>query len=387
MKKTTEVFLRSLEGLVYGQLELELPDGTKYHFPGDKPGPEAHLQLHEDGVITNMILRGNIAFADDYRLGKWDSKDLAALLECGLRNSDHLQRYTRGSRVLQLLAGLSYLLRRNTRKGSRRNIHYHYDLGNDFYALWLDPTMTYSSALFNSDADDLTTAQYRKYDRILRLVGDTPQKIVDIGCGWGGFAERSIETADHTVQGITISPAQYEYACNRLKENRTQAAIELKDYRELHGKYDAVVSIEMFEAVGERYWNSFFRKIKSILNNKGKSVIQAITIGDEHFDHYRRGGDAIRSYIFPGGMLPGPDRFKRDAERAGLQITDRYFFGADYARTLQHWLSRFEQQSDAILALDFDQPFMRLWRFYLASCIGAFRAQRTNVMQVELRHA
>lgn len=387
MKKTTEVFLRALERLVYGRLELELPDGRTYHFPGSKPGPEAHLQLHEEGVISNMLLRGNIAFADDYRLGKWDSKDPAALLECGLRNSDHLRRYTRGSGALQFLAGLSYRFRRNTRKGSRRNIHYHYDLGNDFYALWLDPTMTYSSALFNNDADDLSVAQYRKYDRILELVGNAPQKIVDIGCGWGGFAERSIETAGHAVEGITISPAQYEYACNRLKDNRTQAAIELKDYRELRGKYDAVVSIEMFEAVGERYWNSFFGKIKSILGNKGKAVIQTITIGDEHFDNYRGGGDAIRSYIFPGGMLPGPSRFGREAQRAGLQITDRYFFGADYARTLQHWLNRFEQQSGAVLALNFDKPFMRLWRFYLASCIGAFRAQRTNVMQVELRHA
>ena len=387
MKKTTDVFLRTLEKLVYGQLDVELPNGRKYHFSGGKPGPEAHLQLHEEGVISNMLLRGNIAFADDYRLGKWDSKDLAALVECGLRNTGHLRRYTRGSRTLQLLAGLSYLFRQNSRKGSRKNIHYHYDLGNNFYALWLDPTMTYSSALFNGETDDLATAQYRKYDRILELLGDRSQKIVDIGCGWGGFADRSIETSDHMVKGITISPSQYEYACNRLKGNPTQACIEMQDYRELRGKYDAIVSIEMFEAVGERYWKSFFGKIKSILDAQGKAVIQTITIDDEYFDNYRRGGDFIRSYIFPGGMLPSPSRFNRDAERAGLQVTDRYFFGADYARTLQHWLNRFEQQSEAIAALNFDKPFMRLWRFYLASCMGAFRVQRTNVMQVELRHA
>ena len=387
MKKTTEVFLRALEELVYGQLELELPDGTKHHFAGGKPGPKAHLRLHEEGVIPNMILRGNMAFANDYRAGKWDSNDLAALLECGLRNSGPLQRYTRGSKTLQLLTGLSYLFRQNTRRGSRRNIHYHYDLGNDFYALWLDRTMTYSSALFNDATDDLTTAQHHKYDRILELLGDTPQQVVDIGCGWGGFVERGVETAGHQVEGITISPSQHEYACKRLHKHHTQAAIRLQDYRALRGNYDAVVSIEMFEAVGERYWNSFFRKIKSILNNKGRAVIQAITIDDEYFDDYRRGGDVIRSYIFPGGMLPCPTRFKRDAARAGLQITDQYFFGADYARTLQHWLGRFERQSEALLALNFDQPFRRLWRFYLASCIGAFRAQRTNVMQVALRHA
>lgn len=386
-EKATDLFLYSLECIEYGQFDVELPNGKSYQFAGVKPGPKAHLQLREQDVIPNMALKGDIAFADDYRQGKWESKDIASLVECALRNNQYLQKYIRGSRAQQFISKLSYLLTPNTKKGSRQNIYAHYDLGNSFYELWLDPTMTYSSALFKGQGNDLTTAQYNKYDRILDFVNGSSQNVLEIGCGWGGFAERCVEKSDHQIKSVTVSPSQCEYACRRLYDSREQVNVQLQDYRDIHGKYDAIVSIEMFEAVGERYWRTYFNKIKSLLNNKGSAIIQTITVDDKYFDEYRRGGDAIRSYIFPGGMLPSPERFRQEAERAGLKITDQYFFGHDYARTLQHWLNSFEAQADIIQSQNFDEPFMRLWRFYLASCIGAFSAERTNVMQVELRHA
>lgn len=384
--KALTLFLRSLEHIEFGRFALELPDGRAYQFEGREAGPQAHLRLYDVQVIVNMMVRGDIAFADDYRHAKWDSDNLATLIEWALRNDKALRRYLFGNVVGRVVAKLSYLLKMNTRRGSRKNIHAHYDLGNDFYALWLDDSMTYSSALFKNNHDSLEAAQCHKYDRILEHVGYSPQHILEIGCGWGGFAEHGTEQASHRVRGITISPAQYKYARKRLKDRARQVNIKMEDYRDSKGAYDAIVSIEMFEALGEAYWRTYFKKIKSLLKPKGRAVIQAITIDDAYFADYRRGGDAIRSYIFPGGMLPSPTRFKYEARRAGLRFADTFYFGQSYARTLDEWLLRFNRQERAIRALNFDEPFMRLWRYYLCACSGSFRARRTDVMQAELRH-
>lgn len=386
-QRAIDTFLRTADRLENGRLELEMMDGKCYYFEGKRPGPHAHLKLHCNNVIANMALRGNVGFAEDYRVGKWESRDLTALVEYGLINQNQAEKFILGSRLQQLLSNVGYLFSANSRKGSRKNIHAHYDIGNSFYALWLDPGMTYSSAIFKSRKDSLETAQANKYDRILDRLDINSKSILEIGCGWGGFAERSVEKCDCRVKGVTVSAAQHAYAQQRLADKSAQAELCLEDYRDIKGRHDAIVSIEMFEAVGQRYWKTYFGKLKSLLHNQGKALIQTITIADEHFKQYQASSDAIRSHIFPGGMLPSPERFSTEAQNAGLRITDRFFFGQDYASTLQCWLKAFEQNLDAVRALNLDEPFIRLWRFYLAACIAGFRTGRTNVMQVEMCHA
>jgi cyclopropane-fatty-acyl-phospholipid synthase len=331
-----------------------------------------------------LLSRGDTGFADDYREGLWETKDLSNLMTLALSNDNVVEKYLFGNRFYQLISTLSYSLRANTRKGSRRNIHQHYDLGNEFYSLWLDPSMTYSSALFDANTQNLTDAQHNKYDRILGRL-DAPQgSTLEIGCGWGGFAERAVAKGQSNVKGITISKAQHDFATRRLDG---AANIVLEDYRDIKGTFDNIVSIEMFEAVGEKYWPVYFEKVASLLKDTGKAVIQTITIDDARFDKYRSSGDAIRSFIFPGGMLPSQERFKNEATKAGLHITDNFAFGQDYARTLEQWLAAFDAKLDEVLALGFDMPFVRLWRFYLASCIAGFKTGRTDVVQFELQHA
>ena len=332
-----------------------------------------------------MVWQGDIGFAEDYRRGYWDSPDIANLIEFSLRNEQALQGYLYGNRWHQRLATLRYAFQRNSRQGSRKNIQAHYDLSNAFYALWLDPSMTYSSALYQHEDDHLTDAQNHKYDRILQQLGDCPKRILEIGCGWGGFAARALQAGVDNLTGITLSSAQYDYARQRLKH--TAADMQLIDYRDLQGRYDSIVSIEMFEAVGKHYWRTYFDKIKHLLSRQGRAVIQTITISDDHFADYQNSGDAIRSYVFPGGMLPSPSRFRQVAEQAGLHFTNSHTFGQDYARTLRCWRQRFDDQTAAIQALSFDTAFIRLWRYYLSFCAGAFAAKRINVMQVTLAHA
>ena len=305
-QKATQNLLKSLENIAYGEIEITLPDGKTYHFKGDKTGPSAHIHLFDYKVISNVAIGRDIALASEYRQGNWDSRDIIALIEFALVNESHIGVYMRGNKLYQSLANIGYLFKRNTKRGSRKNIHSHYDLGNSFYKLWLDSTMTYSSALFKNPTDDLATAQNNKYDRILSRLGDSG-RLLEIGCGWGGFMARGLEKSGHEMTGITISPSQLDYAQARLAgggAGGAQAQAKLCDYRDMRGQFDSIVSIEMFEAVGEAYWNTYFSKIKSLLAVKGRAVVQTITIGDAYFDAYRRGGDAIRNYIFPGGCCP-----------------------------------------------------------------------------------
>jgi cyclopropane-fatty-acyl-phospholipid synthase len=267
----------------------------------------------------------------------------------------------------------------------------HYDLGNDFYTLWLDPTMSYSSALFSGDAQrSLQAAQLAKYRRILRCLNARPgQRVLEIGCGWGGFAEVAAREAGLDVLGVTLSPAQLEYARQRIAKAglNEQVRLELCDYRDLSGeKFDHIVSIEMFEAVGERWWPSYFKTLARMLAPEGRAMVQSITIQDELFPRYRRGTDFIQQHVFPGGMLPSPSAFSRQAAKAGLAVRDVFAFGPDYSRTLAEWSTRFEQQWPAIEAQGFDQRFLRLWRFYLGYCQAGFNSGCTDVMQFELVH-
>lgn len=374
---------QSLDHLQSGQLEIITPDGKTRVFEGQNSGEHARIKLHDWSVVSNMMRKGDVGFAEDYRSGLWDSDDLTALTTLGLKNRQAMDRMITGNNIFRTISKLSYMLRLNTISGSKKNIHAHYDLGNDFYKLWLDPSMTYSSALFDQD-QDIGGAQDRKYDRMIDCLERSSGRMLEIGCGWGGFAERATQKGDFNIKGITLSQEQHDYAKNRLGQN---SQIALEDYRHQSGKFDNIVSIEMFEAVGERYWPTYFEKIKDLLAHNGRAVIQTITMNEYDFPRYRQGGDFIRSFIFPGGMLPSPSRFDEEAKKAGLKIGENFKFGLDYARTLEIWLANFDDKIDQVRALGYDEGFIRLWRFYLAACAAGFKTGRTDVMQVELRHA
>lgn len=382
-RQITDRFLRALERIEHGSLRLKTPDGKVHTFSGSKPGAQANMDLNDWRTIGALMRHGDIGLAQTYRDGWWDSLDCAELFLFGMENQACLDTYIQGNLLGRIASRLSYFFTRNTVHGSKKNIHAHYDLGNDFYALWLDATMTYSSGLFSHGARNLHDAQIQKYDRILERL-NTSGSLLEIGCGWGGFAERALHTGDYGFKGLTISNAQHAFASNRVGHN---AAIALEDYRHQKGRYDQIVSIEMFEAVGEKFWPVYFSKLKSLLADKGKAVIQTITISDSDFHRYRTSGDAIRTFIFPGGMLPSPEIFKRESLKAGLRVNDEFAFGQDYALTLSHWLENFEAKIEDVRAMGFDDKFVRMWRFYLTWCIAAFKHGRTDVVQWELQHA
>ncbi len=386
-QRVLDRFLRTLEHLEYGSLTLTTPDGKTHSLQGNQPGAHGTLHLHDWRTLPALSARGDIGLAEAYRDGWWDSEHLESLFLVGLQNAHALEPFMYGNAFTRLAARMLYLFTRNSLRGSRKNIHAHYDLGNAFYSLWLDPSMSYSAALFSGQNETLEQAQYRKYDRMLDRLDTSSGHVLEIGCGWGALAERATQKHDFAVRGITLSEEQHAYATQRLQGVGAQAQIVLEDYRHQHGRFDHIISIEMFEAVGESYWPTYFNKLKSLLKEKGKAMVQTITIGDAYFDAYRSSGDMIRTFIFPGGMLPSPSRFATEAERAGLRPTDRFSFGQDYARTLRHWLAAFDARKQDVLALGFDEPFIRLWRFYLASCSATFASGRTDVMQWELQHA
>ncbi|MDO6584471.1 cyclopropane-fatty-acyl-phospholipid synthase family protein [Salipiger sp. 1_MG-2023] len=387
-RKMKSKLLGCLEKVRYGRLALTLPDGITHVFEGPEPGPQAEMIVNDWRAVIATAAKGDIGLTEAYRDGWCDSPDLAAFLAFGLRNEDTVEPYLYGNPLQSLVIRALYLFDANTRRGSKRNIQAHYDLGNDFYKLWLDDTMTYSSALYAPEdaqaADPLISAQHRKYDRIIDGLGAQSGRVLEIGCGWGGFAERALGRGDFAPKGLTLSHEQAAFAKARLGQG---AEIALQDYRDERGRYDHVVSIEMFEAVGERYWPTYFGKLREVLSDKGHAMIQTITVGDSYFDRYRQGGDMIRSFVFPGGMLPSPTAFEAQAQRSGLRVEDAHAFGADYATTLRDWLRRFESRLSEVRALGFDEGFIRVWRFYLAACIAAFDAGRTNVYQYRLSHA
>jgi cyclopropane-fatty-acyl-phospholipid synthase len=376
-------WFESLERLEYGTLHFTSPEGVTRTYRGPQPGPEATLHMRDWTVLSRMVSRGDIGLGEDYIDGNWDSESVENLIALFLLNLQHLEAFAHGSWVnRRIFRAYNYILRRNSRRGSRSNIKSHYDVGNDFYQLWLDETMTYSSALF-AGTDDLATAQRNKYGRILSKTDGEKSSILEIGCGWGGFAEEAVK-AGHRPTGITVSPAQHAYATARL--GRT-ADIRLQDYRDTRGAFDMIVSIEMFEAVGMQYWQEYFSTIRRNLTHDGRAMVQTITVRDENFEDYRNCSDFIRPYVFPGGMLPSVGRFRDEAARAGLVTREVFAFGQDYARTLREWLQRFDAQQADIRRMGYSDAFIRNWRFYLSICAAAFSIGRTDVVQIELAHA
>jgi len=370
-----------LSHLEYGTLEFVAPDGAVRVAEGDKPGPAARFAIKDWDVLRHIIQRGDIALGEDYVDGAWETDDIERLVSLFLLNMESLAGYAHGSLLsrLALVVGDRFV-RRNSLSGSKRNIEAHYDVGNEFYSLWLDRSMTYSSALFGNQSATLEEAQRNKYERILDRLARPCASILEIGCGWGGFAERA-SALGHRVTGLTISPSQYRFAAERLKG---AADILLEDYRRVKGVFDSIVSIEMFEAVGEQYWPQYFRTVAERLKRGGRAVIQTITIRDDLFADYRLRSDFIRHYVFPGGMLPSLQRFREEAERAGLKVADQFAFGKDYAKTLREWSRRMHARSAEIAAMGHDERFLRNWQYYLNICAAAFNVGRTDVVQVEL---
>jgi len=378
--------LRTLEGLAQGRLHVALPDGAVLDFgPG---GTAAEIDVRDWRAFGRILYAGDIGFAEGWLEGDWASPDLPGLLTLLARNRTALDGALYGSRLGRTAHRLMHALHANTRRGSRRNIAAHYDLGNDFYALWLDPGMTYSSALFEGDATrTLDQAQDAKYRRVFeRLEASPGSHLLEIGCGWGGFAERAAHRG-LLVTGITLSSEQLAYARRRTAEAGlgSRVHLALRDYRDVHARYDAIVSLEMLEAVGERWWPAYFDKIAASLPRGGKAFIQSIVIDDTLFARYRTGSDFIQKYIFPGGMLPSPARVSAEAARAGLAVVETHSFGLDYARTLTLWRARFTAALPQVRALGFDARFERLWTFYMAYCEAGFLSGSTDVAQFLLR--
>ena len=388
MLKLTESLIQhrwdeALSRLQYGRLEFVAPNGETRIIHGREAGPSARFVLNDWAGLRHVVERGDIALGEDYIAGDWQTDDIEALIQLFLLNMEALGALAHGGLFARLALVFSdRILRRNSVDGAKRNIEAHYDVGNEFYALWLDQSMTYSSGLF-AGANSLEAAQSNKYERILERLADCGKSILEIGCGWGGFAEKAA-AAGRAVTGLTISPAQFAYASKRLKG---AADIVLEDYRKVRGTFDAIVSIEMFEAVGEQYWPAYFRTLSERLARGGRAIVQTITVDDEIFPDYRLRSDFIRHYVFPGGMLPSLARFREEAERAGLRMVDAFAFGKDYAKTLREWSARMTAKSDAIKAMGHDDRFLRNWQYYLAICAAAFEVGRTNVVQVELAHA
>ena len=366
--------LEMLSRIGSGKLEMYLPDGDIRIFEGET-GVSADISIHNNRIFRRSVQGGEIGLAESYMDGDWTSRDLTALLRLLLQNEPQLEqkvllRFARG-----LINRLQHLLNANSTRGSRRNIAYHYDLGNDFYRLWLDPSMTYSAALFETGVEDLEQAQNVKYDRIAEWADlSDGDHLLEIGCGWGGFAERVLAGRDVELTGLTLSQEQLSYANNRLAKVglAERADLRLQDYRHCDGKYDAVVSIEMFEAVGRKYWDRYFTALSQRLKAGGAAVLQVITIEEDRFDRYSRGADFIQKYIFPGGFLPTNRALIELAERHGFRHEESLMFGLDYARTLREWHEAFEAHWPALEKMGFDERFRRMWRFYLSYCEAGF---------------
>lgn len=378
--------LALLERIGHGRVEVALPDGSLRALGGG--APVARMDVVDWGVFGAALRRGDIGFAEAFIDGRWSSPDLAQLLTVIARNRAAIERAVYGGFWGQLAYRLRHAFNANTRRGSRRNIAAHYDLGNNFYALWLDPSMTYSSALFAGDAvEALQAAQAAKYRRILERLAPRPgDHILEIGCGWGAFAEMAARDFGCRVTGLTLSEEQLAYADARMHRAGVADRVDIafRDYRDERGTYDHVVSIEMYEAVGERYWPTYFRAIGERLKPGGRAVVQAITIADHLFERYRAGTDFIQQYVFPGGMLGSPTRFRAEVDRAGLRVEAELAFGASYAETLRRWRCAFKTRLPEMRALGYEERFLRTWEFYLAYCEAGFASGCTDVHHFEI---
>ncbi|WP_255539468.1 cyclopropane-fatty-acyl-phospholipid synthase family protein [Polynucleobacter sp. JS-Safj-400b-B2] len=388
-----KALLTLLTKLSSGHLKLTLPTGEKREFGIQSDQLHAEIHILEWSVFKEIMSHGDIGFAESYIQGKWNTPDLKVLLELAIRNRTILEKAIYGNWYGSIFYRLKHWLRDNSKAGSRKNIHAHYDLGNAFYTLWLDPTMSYSSAWFSEgDKQSLMDAQRAKIRRILESLQTKPgDHVLEIGCGWGGVMEESLRN-DRAITGLTLSTEQKAFAEKRLlavqaeTSNPPSFEVRLQDYRDCQEKFDGIASVEMFEAVGEKYWPEYFETIAHCLKAGGKACIQTIVIAEDLFDRYRRNTDFIQQYVFPGGMLPSKASFKASAAKAGLRIEQEFAFGPDYAKTLCLWRDSFNQKLQEVRQLGFDEAFIRLWNFYLMYCAAGFTERNIDVVQFTLSH-
>ena len=384
--------LKMLRRLKHGTLTLQLPDGSLQRF-GSGHAPMASLHLHNWKPCNAALRSGDIGFAESYIAGDWTTPHLTDLLELLIINRKEVESAIYGSWLGRLAYRVKHLLNRNTKANSQKNIHAHYDLGNAFYALWLDKTMNYSSAIFESPETTMVEGQMAKVRRALSLAQVKPgDRVLEIGCGWGALAEMAATEFSASVVGVTLSTEQLDWARQHMARLGVsdKADLRLQDYRDigkttLDAPFDAICSIEMVEAVGRGYWPEYFQTVARLLKPGGHACIQSIVIADELFERYIGSTDFIQQYVFPGGCLPCPREFRAQAEAAGFDVVDEFSFGLDYARTLRIWRDAFLAQEARVLELGFDKRFIRIWEFYLCYCEAAFSQANTSVMQFTLR--
>ncbi len=371
--------------LEVGQITFKMPNGQAFAFGEEDSGMHASLEIKNYNTAMRIVKQGDIGFAEGYLAGEWETPDLTALLQVFAANAHIIKTIMDDKPIAKLIQRFFHWRNRNTRSGSKRNIYAHYDLGNEFYQTWLDDTMTYSSALFTNAEQSLKDGQTQKYRELAQSIGATENShVLEIGCGWGGFAEYAAKEIGCKLTGLTISKAQLEFAQKRIFEAGLNEKVDLRfqDYRDIDGKYDGIASIEMIEAVGEKYWPAYFTTLRDRMVEGGRAGIQMITIDEQHFDAYRSGPDFIQRYVFPGGMLPTPSAMKSLGNKFGLDCVNDLQFGKDYAKTLKIWQARFLENWPKLEPMGFDQRFKRLWKFYLSYCEAGFLQGNIDVRQM-----
>lgn len=371
-----------------GRVDFILPDGRQFRAEGAKPGPVAEVFINNPDVFARLVREGDLGFSDAYLDGWWTTPDLQAFMDFIHADNDDMYDEFPGMGLVRAWEKARFWFQSNSKRQAIKNISYHYDLGNDFYSLWLDDTMTYSSALFSTSQESLENAQVAKYASMIDQMGVKPgDHVLEIGCGWGGFAEYAAKERGLKVTGLTISKEQLDFARKRINNNGLGDKVNLKlqDYRDENGVYDGVASIEMFEAVGEKYWPIYFNKVKQCLKPGKQATLQIITIHDARWEVYRKGVDFIQKYIFPGGMLPSPTVLRQEVAKAGLNVQHSIEFGKSYSQTLRRWFEVFNDQWDTISGMGFDDRFRRMWNFYLTSCAATFESGNCDVTQITLQ--
>ena len=371
-----------------GRMDFVLADGRVFRAEGAEPGYQTVLEVRHPEVFTRLIREGDLGFSEAYLDGWWTTPDLQAFMDFVHDQSDTVSDNFVGYALVLAWEKLRFWLQSNTKKQARKNISYHYDLGNDFYRLWLDDTMTYSSALFKTGQESLEKAQTQKYEAMVDQMGvKEGDHVLEIGCGWGGFAEYAAGTRGLNVTCLTISQEQYKYAVERIEKAglSDKVKFKLQDYRDETGRYDGIASIEMFEAVGEKYWPVYFGKVRDCLKPGAQATLQVITLADKRWEAYRKGVDFIQKYIFPGGMLPSPSILREQARNGGLEVVGSMEFGESYSQTLRRWHETFNDKWDQITTMGFDDRFKRMWDFYLTTCAGTFHAGNCDVIQITVR--
>ncbi|MDB2606108.1 cyclopropane-fatty-acyl-phospholipid synthase family protein [Planktomarina temperata] len=370
-----------------GRIDFAFDDGRIFRAEGPGAGPVCEVRIHDKGIFERLLREGQLGFCDAYLDGQWSTPDLQAFMDYIHADNEEVFDSFPGQKLVQIYEKFRFWMQGNSKGQARKNISYHYDLGNDFYGLWLDKTMTYSSAIFETGRETLEEAQTAKYASMVDQMGVKPgDHVLEIGCGWGGFAEYAAKERGLKVTCLTISKEQFKYAEDRIAAAGLQDMVtfKLQDYRDETGVYDGIASIEMFEAVGEKYWPSYFSTVFGRLKTGGQATLQIITVRDDRFEDYRKSVDFIQKYIFPGGMLPSPAVLRREAQKAGLDSVKSIEFGESYSKTLRLWHARFNDKWDQVEAMGFDERFRRMWNFYLTSCAATFHYVNCDVTQITL---